>query len=257
MEPVVQRCAGIDIGKANVKATVRVQGGADRKTRREVRTFDTTTPALLRLRDWLVDKQVTLVGMESTGVFWKPVYYPLEEVVGCWLLNAQHLKKVPGRKTDVTDSEWIAELVAHGRVPASFVPPPSTADRQGPSAGRPQQRPSTSTYARLRKPLLRGPLEPKHFTALHRIVDLAVGEARGLNHRWVGRDLILLALLHPDSPGHVRSILEGLGCRSNLSGRRSPTPSVTRLGTAGAWSNSSRHPGPHRAGAALAGAAGR
>jgi transposase len=123
MEPVVQRCAGIDIGKANLKATVRVQGGADRKTHREVRTFDTTTPALLRLRDWLIDEQVTLVGMESTGVFWKPVYYLLEEVVECWLLNAQHLKKVPGRKTDVSDSEWIAELVAHGLVRPSFVPP--------------------------------------------------------------------------------------------------------------------------------------
>jgi transposase len=69
MEAVVQRCAGIDIGKATLKATVRVQGGARRKTRREVRTFQTTTPDLLALRDWLADEQVTLVGMESTGVF--------------------------------------------------------------------------------------------------------------------------------------------------------------------------------------------
>ena len=124
MEAVVQRCAGIDIGKATLKATVRVQGGARRKTRREVRTFQTTTPDLLALRDWLADEQVTLVGMESTGVFWKPIYYVLEDAVECWLLNAQHLKKVPGRKTDVTDSEWIAELVAHGLVRPSFVPPP-------------------------------------------------------------------------------------------------------------------------------------
>jgi hypothetical protein len=101
MEAVVQRCAGIDIGKATLKATVRVQGGARRKTRREVRTFQTTTPDLLALRDWLADEQVTLVGMESTGVFWKPIYYVLEDAVECWLLNAQHLKKVPGRKTDV------------------------------------------------------------------------------------------------------------------------------------------------------------
>lgn len=124
MDPVVERCAGIDIGKATLKATVRVQGGPGRKTRREVRTFQTTTPALLELRDWLVGERVTLVGMESTGVFWKPIYYLLEDVVECWLLNARHLKKVPGRKTDVSDSEWIAELVAHGLVGPSFVPRP-------------------------------------------------------------------------------------------------------------------------------------
>jgi transposase len=124
MEAIVSRSAGIDIGKAMLKATVRVQGGQGRKTRREVRTFGTTTPQLLALRDWVVAEGVTLVGMESTGVFWKPVYYMLEDVVECWLLNAQHLKKVPGRKTDVSDSEWIAELVAHGLVRPSFVPPP-------------------------------------------------------------------------------------------------------------------------------------
>jgi transposase len=123
MEPIVQRCAGIDIGKATLKTTVRVQGGPGQRTRREVRSFAATTSELLRLRDWLVGEQVTLVGMESTGVYWKPVYYLLEEVVECWLLNAQHLKKVPGRKTDVSDSEWIAELVAHGLVRPSFVPP--------------------------------------------------------------------------------------------------------------------------------------
>jgi transposase len=123
MEPIVQRCAGIDIGKVTLKATLRVQGGGRRKTRREVRSFETTTGELLRLRDWLLEEQVTVVGMESTGVYWKPIYYLLEEVVECWLLNAQHLKKVPGRKTDVSDSEWIAELVAHGLVRPSFVPP--------------------------------------------------------------------------------------------------------------------------------------
>src|SRR4051812_12040937 len=122
MEAVVERCAGIDIGKATLKATVRVQGGARRKTGREVRTFETTTPGLLALREWLVTEQVTLVGIESTGVFWKPIYYLLEDVVECWLLNARHLKKVPGRKSDVSDSEWIAELVAHGLVRPSFVP---------------------------------------------------------------------------------------------------------------------------------------
>ena len=124
MEAIVARSAGIDIGKAVLKATVRVQGDHGSRTRREVRTFGTTTAQLLALRDWLVAEGVTLVGMESTGVFWKPVYYMLEDVAECWLLNAQHLKKVPGRKSDVSDSEWIAEMVAHGLVRSSFVPPP-------------------------------------------------------------------------------------------------------------------------------------
>jgi transposase len=123
VDTIVERCAGIDIGKASLKATVRVRGGPGCKTRREVRTFGTTTPELLQLRDWLVDERISLVGMESTGVFWKPIFYLLEDVIECWLLNARHLKKVPGRKSDVSDSEWIAELVAHGLVRPSFVPP--------------------------------------------------------------------------------------------------------------------------------------
>jgi transposase len=124
MEVLASRAAGIDIGKAVLKAAVRVQGERGRRTRCEVRTFGTTTAELLALRDWLVAEGVTLVGMESTGVFWKPVYYVLEDAVECWLLNAQHLKKVPGRKSDVSDSQWIADLVAHGLVRPSFVPPP-------------------------------------------------------------------------------------------------------------------------------------
>jgi transposase len=82
------------------------------------------TVSLLALRDWLVAMGVTLVGMESTGVYWKPVFYVLEEAMECWLLNAQHLRKVPGRKTDVADAEWICKLVEHGLVRPSFVPPP-------------------------------------------------------------------------------------------------------------------------------------
>jgi hypothetical protein len=74
VDTIVERCAGIDIGKASLKATLWVQGGRGRKTRREVRTFGTTTPQLLQLRDWLIDERVSLVGMESTGVFWKPIF---------------------------------------------------------------------------------------------------------------------------------------------------------------------------------------
>jgi transposase len=75
------------------------------------------------LRDWLTGHGVTVVGMESTGVFWKPVYYLLEDAVECWLLNARHLRSVPGRKTDVGDAAWIAQLVEHSLVRPSFVPP--------------------------------------------------------------------------------------------------------------------------------------
>jgi transposase len=86
-------------------------------------TFGTVTVELLALRDWLLAHRVTLVGMESTGVYWKPVFYVLENAVECWLLNARHLRNVPGRKTDVSDAAWIASLVEHGLVRPSFVPP--------------------------------------------------------------------------------------------------------------------------------------
>jgi transposase len=81
------------------------------------------TDGLLALRDWLCAHQVRVVGMESTGSYWKPVYYLLEDGLECWLLNARHLRNVPGRKTDVADAAWIAQLVEHGLVRPSFVPP--------------------------------------------------------------------------------------------------------------------------------------
>jgi transposase len=98
----IERCAGLDVHKASVKACVRVPDGHGGR-RSETRTFRTTTAGLVLLGDWLASHQVQVVGMESTGVFWKPVYYLLEDDVECWLLNAQHLKNVPGRKTDVAD----------------------------------------------------------------------------------------------------------------------------------------------------------
>jgi transposase len=124
MEIYVQRCAGIDISKADVKVCLRVPGARQGTHRTQVRTFATTTRALLELRDWLVAEQVEVAGMESTGDYWRPVYYVLEEVVTCWLLNPQHVKIVPGRKSDVSDATWIAQLVEYGLVRPSFVPPP-------------------------------------------------------------------------------------------------------------------------------------
>ena len=124
MEIYAERVAGIDIGKAELKACVRVPGRRPGTFRHEVRTFATTTKALLGLQDWLVAQQVTLVGMESTGQYWRPVYYLLETTMACWLINPAHIKKVPGRKSDVSDAMWIAQLVQFGLVRASFVPPP-------------------------------------------------------------------------------------------------------------------------------------
>jgi transposase len=122
VETMIRRCAGLDVHQASVVACVRSidQDGALQQT---TMTFGTTTPQLLQLLDWLSSFEVTVVGMESTGVYWKPIYYMLESEFTCWLLNAQHLRNVPGRKTDVGDAAWIAQLVAHGLVRPSFVPP--------------------------------------------------------------------------------------------------------------------------------------
>ncbi|MER5604368.1 IS110 family transposase [Streptomyces sp. NPDC002265] len=123
MDVVHERCAGIDIGKADVKVCVRVPGPGKRR-RKEVRTFSTMTRDLLAMRDWLLAEGITVVGMEATGSYWKPVFYLLENDIETWLLNARHMKNVPGRKTDVADSEWICKMVEHGLVRPSFVPPP-------------------------------------------------------------------------------------------------------------------------------------
>jgi transposase len=123
MEALYRCCAGLDIHKDTVVACVRrldEQGHAHE----EVRTFGTMTGALLTLADWLADEGVTHAAMESTGVYWKPVYHVLEGQFELLLVNAQHIKQVPGRKTDVKDCAWIAQLLQHGLLKASLVPPP-------------------------------------------------------------------------------------------------------------------------------------
>jgi transposase len=120
---LVERCAGLDVHRDTVVACVRVPG-PDGEGEAHVETFGTTTAELLRLGDWLAGWRVTRAAMEATGVYWKPVYYALESRLEVWLCNAQHLRNVPGRKTDVADAGWIAELVEHGLLRPSFVPPP-------------------------------------------------------------------------------------------------------------------------------------
>ena len=122
MDTLVAHCAGLDVHKDSVVACVRHQP-AHGRARCEVRTFTTLTAGLLQLADWLAEEGVTHAAMESTGVYWKPVYHVLEGSVELLLVNAQHLKKVPGRKTDVKDCEWIAQLLQCGLLKASFIPP--------------------------------------------------------------------------------------------------------------------------------------
>jgi transposase len=122
MEIVHKACAGLDVHKKTVVAAIIVPGEPG-GLRKEVRTFGTMTSDLLALSDWLMDCEVSHVAMESTGEYWKPVFNILEHNFEVLLVNAQHIKVVPGRKTDIKDSEWIAELLRHGLLRASFVPP--------------------------------------------------------------------------------------------------------------------------------------
>ena len=125
MKVVYERCAGADVHKKTVVVCV-LTGPAAGPVEQEVRTFGTTTRELLKLADWLAEAGVTHLAMESTGVYWKPVYNVLEGMVEVWLVNAHHVKAVPGRKTDVKDSQWLGELMRHGLVRASFIPPEET-----------------------------------------------------------------------------------------------------------------------------------
>src|ERR1035437_5290636 len=124
MDIVHYRCAGLDISKRDVKVCVRTQEPARARAKTTVTTWGSVTSQILALRDHLIAEKVTLVVMEATGDFWKPFYYVLEggpfEIM---LVNPRHVKNLPGRKTDVSDAAWLAQLGAHGLVRGSFVPP--------------------------------------------------------------------------------------------------------------------------------------
>ncbi|MGH2657995.1 MAG: IS110 family transposase [Actinomycetota bacterium] len=123
MRRLIDRCAGIDVGQALLVVCVRLASAGG--VTEEVRSFGATTPDLLALHDWLSSLGVTHVAMESTGVYWKAPYYVLEDDFQVLLVNAAHLKHVPGRKTDVIDAQWIAEILSFGLLRPSFVPPKS------------------------------------------------------------------------------------------------------------------------------------
>jgi transposase len=118
MRRILERCAGLDVHAKTVVACLRVHGET-----KEIRTFGTTTPELLALAAWLTEAGVTHVAVESTGVYWKPIFNLLESAFEVWLVNARHIKRVPGRKTDVKDCEWLAQLLEAGLVKPSFIPP--------------------------------------------------------------------------------------------------------------------------------------
>lgn len=123
MEQIYDRVAGLDVHRDQVTACVRTQGPRGGVQTQKAR-FDTTTGGLAALAEWLAGDAVTLAAMEATGVYWKPVWYALEGRFDLWLCNAHHVKNVPGRKTDMSDAEWLADVAAHGMVRPSFVPPP-------------------------------------------------------------------------------------------------------------------------------------
>jgi len=122
MNVVYPTCAGLDVHKKTVVACLLLVSASGEK-RKGVRTFGTMTADLLSLCDWLVGYHCPIVAMESTGVYWKPVCNLLEGQVEVLLVNAQHIKAVPDRKTDVKDAEWLAELLQHGLLRPSFIPP--------------------------------------------------------------------------------------------------------------------------------------
>ena len=123
MQTLVERGCGLDVHQATVVACLLVMQ-KDGRIQKQTRTFGTTTRELVGLRDWLRAEGCTHLAMESTGVYWKPVYAVLEGALEIVVANAQHVNKVPGRKTDVKDAEWLADLLCHGLLRPSFVPPP-------------------------------------------------------------------------------------------------------------------------------------
>lgn len=122
MEAIIEKCCGIDVHKMNIVVCLAV-GKPDEKPRTTIKTFSTMTYDLLACRDWLVSEGCTHAAMESTGVYWKPVYNILEGSMEVVLAHARDVKNVPGRKTDVKDCEWIADLMRHGLIRGSFIPP--------------------------------------------------------------------------------------------------------------------------------------
>jgi transposase len=122
MHPILKSCCGIDVHKKMIKVCL-AKGPLDKPPEFEIKTFSTTTSDLLRLKAWLKQNKVERVAMESTGVYWKPIFNIIEDEFPIVLANPQHLRKIPGKKSDVSDCQWIASLLRCNLVPGSFIPP--------------------------------------------------------------------------------------------------------------------------------------
>jgi transposase len=211
MEVLHPRCAGLDVHKDSVVAAVRLAADAG-GTRCEVRGFDTTTPGLLALGEWLAGRGCTHAVMEATGVYWKPVWHVLSDGdLTLVLANAAHVRNVPGRKTDVADAAWRADLLAHGLIRPSFVPEPATQ--------------ALRALLRTRKQLVRE--QASHVQRLQKTLEdanLKLGsvltDVMGLSGRAILEALVagetdpdrLLALVHPRvkaEPARLRAALTG------------------------------------------------
>jgi transposase len=215
MDVVHERCAGLDVHKATVVASVRVPGSQRGERRNETKTFATTTYGLGQLREWLVAHGVSHVALESTGVYWRPVYAVLEGVVDLTLVNARHVKMVPGRKTDVRDSEWLAQLLECGLLRGSFVPPAGVRDLRD--------------LTRLRKSLIRE--RSQHVNRIAKTLELAqlklgcvVTDIMGKT----GRAILQALSMGSDDPARLADLAQGnlrkkrAALREALVGRLTP-----------------------------------
>jgi len=215
MEIVYARCAGLDVHKATVVACVRGPGLRPGERRGETKTFATTTRGLTELRDWLQRHGVTEVAMESTGVYWRPVYAVLEGGVRLVLVNARHVKMLPGRKTDVRDCEWLAQLLECGLLRGSFVPPQAVRDLRD--------------LTRLRKTLIRE--RGHHVNRIEKTLELAnikVGSVITDLMGKTGRAIVMALSQGLDDPEQLADCAQGLlrkkrgALRQALVGRLTP-----------------------------------
>ena len=182
MEQIHDRVAGLDVHRDEVAVCVRTPGHA--VVCAEKARFQTTTGGLAMLAGWLAEHEVSLVAMEATGVYWKPVYYALEDRFEQWACNAHHVKNVPGRKTDMSDAEWRADMAAHGMVRPSFVPQlPVRELRELTRYRRKQTDIRASEVARLEKVL-----QDAQLTELLGRIAVSGGSARGRAVRFPGHD---------------------------------------------------------------------
>ena len=253
MEVLHPRCAGLDVHKDSVAAAVRLADAGG--VRCEVRRFDTTTPGLLALGAWLAECGCTHAAMEATGVYWKPVWHVLSDGdLVLILANAAHVKNLPGRKTDVADASWLAELLAHGLIRPSFVPEPATQALRALLRTRKQlAREQASHVQRLQKTLEDANLKlGSVLTDVMGLSGRAILEALVAGERDPDR---LLALVHPRvkaEPARLRAALtgrvtdrHGVGAARRLGPCRVVRLPLSRYASGHAFQAQRRPPPPH------------